>query len=55
MRDYDLVKQVMTARLQQADNYRLAKHVKPTGAKFNRLRSLINQHPLANRIYLLIT
>jgi hypothetical protein len=55
MREYDIAKQVMTDRRQQADNHRLAKYLKPNDTKFNHLQSLINRYPLANKIYLLIT
>jgi len=48
MRDYDLAKQYMADRQQQADNWRLTQHIKPYAAQPNRLLALLKRSQPAN-------
>jgi hypothetical protein len=43
MRDYDLTKQYMAEKMQQAENARLVKQIKLSNIKSNRLFSLIKR------------
>ena len=48
MSDYDLAKQVMAHRMQQADNWRLRQNIKPAETKPNRLLAFLRRSQSAS-------